>query len=113
MRCNRFVGNSDYERTERQRYLIQQLIAEVKQMSVAQMTEKMKAILEHVTMNIPESEIWAMIPELPEMLNYKFEMDRVPYDNMYSIIDVNGQGMLVPDWEPTLEKMHDFIYGTN
>lgn len=110
---NRFVGNSDYERTERQRYLIQQLIAEVKQMSVAQMTEKMKAILEHVTMNIPESEIWAMIPELPEMLNYKFEMDRIPYDNMYSIIDVNGQGMLVPDWEPTLEKLHDFIYGSN
>ena len=58
------------------------------------MTEKMQAILEHVTMNIPESEIWAMIPELPEMLNYEFAMDRVPYDGMYSIIDVNGQGML-------------------
>ncbi len=108
---NRFVGNSDYQRTERQRYLMQQLLAEVKQMSVAQMTEKMQAILEHVTMNIPETEIWSMIPELPEMLGYTFEMDRIPYDDMYDVISVNGQGMLVPDWEPTIEKLHEFIYG--
>ncbi len=109
---NRYVGNSDYQRTERQRYLIQQLMGEVKRMSVAQMTDKMQSILGHVTMNIPESEIWSMIPELPEMLNYKFETDRIPYDNMYDVISVKGQGMLVPDWEPTIEKLHDFIYGS-
>ncbi|MCI8317465.1 MAG: LCP family protein [Lachnospiraceae bacterium] len=108
---NRYVGNSDYQRTERQRYLIQQLMGEVKGMSVAQMTDKMQSILGHVTMNIPESEIWSMIPELPEMLEYKFETDRIPYDNMYDVIDVKGQGMLVPDWEPTIDKLHDFIYG--
>lgn len=108
---NRYVGNSDYQRTERQRYLIQQLMGEVKRMSVAQMTDKMQSILGHVTMNIPESEIWSMIPELPEMLEYKFETDRIPYDNMYDVIDVDGQGMLVPDWEPTIDKLHDFIYG--
>ena len=30
---------------------------------------------------------------------------------MYDVISVKGQGMLVPDWEPTIEKLHDFIYG--
>lgn len=108
---NRMVGNSDYQRTERQRYLIQQLIAEIRQMSVAQMTEKMQAILGNVTMNIPETEIWSMIPELPDMLDYKFDMDRIPYDNMYDVVSVKGQGMLVPYWEETLEKLQEFIYG--
>ncbi len=108
---NRYVGNSDFERTERQRYVIQQLMAEVKQMSVAQMTEKMQAILGHVTMNIPETEIWSMIGEVPDILEYEFEMSRVPYDDMYSVIYVKGQDMLVPDWDPTLEKLHDTIYG--
>lgn len=108
---NRFVGNSDYERTERQRYLLSQLLEEVKQMSVAQMTEKMQAILEHVTMNIPETEIWSMVTELPDMLEYTFEMDRIPYDNMYDVIYVGGQDMLVPYWDDTIDKLHDFIYG--
>lgn len=108
---NRFVGNSDYERTERQRYLISQLMKEVKRMSVAQMTEKMQGILECVTTNIPETEIWSMVSELPDLLEYEFNMDRVPYDNMYDVIYVNNQDMLVPYWEDTLEKMNEFIYG--
>ena len=108
---NRMVGNSDYQRTERQRYLLQQLLAEVKQMSVAQMTEKMKSILGYVTTNIPETEIWSMLSEFPDMLQYKIETERIPYDNMYDTISVNGEGMLVPDWEPTIEKLHEFIYG--
>ena len=75
---NRYVGNSDFERTQRQRYVLTQLMAEAKQLSVAQLTEKMQAILEHVTMNIPETEIWSMVTELPEMLDYKFEQVRIP-----------------------------------
>ena len=108
---NRFVGNSDFERTERQRYVLTQLMAEVKQLSLAQMTEKMQGLMQFVTTNIPETEIWSMLAEIPEILEYEFEMTRVPYDNMYSVIYVNGQDMLVPDWEATLEKMHNTIYG--
>ena len=107
---NRYVGNSDFERTQRQRYVLTQLMAEAKQLSVAQLTEKMQAILEHVTMNIPETEIWSMVTELPEMLDYKFEQVRIPYDDMYDIIYVNGQDMLVPYWEETLQKLQEQIY---
>lgn len=108
---NRYVGNSDFERTERQRYVLTQLMAEAKKMSVAQMTEKMQAVLQHVTMNIPETEIWSMITEVPELLDYEFETSRVPYDNMYDVIYVKGQDMLVPFWEETLEKLQEQIYG--
>ena len=108
---NRYVGNSDFERTERQRYVIQQLMKEVEQMSIAQMTEKMQGVLQYVTMNIPELEIWSMLSEVPEILDYEFEMSRVPYDGMYSTIYVSGQDMLVPDWTETLEILHKTIYG--
>ncbi len=108
---NRFVGNSDFERTERQRYVISQLIKEVRNMSLAQMTEKAQGVMKYVTMNIPESEIWDMIKEVPEILDYQFEMGRVPYDNMYETILVDGQDMLVPKWEETLTKLQEEIYG--
>ena len=86
-------------------------IAEAKQMSVAQMTEKMQAILGYVTMNIPETDIWSMITEIPEILDYEFETSRVPYDDLYSVIYVDKQDMLVPDREPTLERLQETIYG--
>lgn len=108
---NRMVGNSDYERTERQRYLLQQLLAEIRQMSLAQMTEKMQGILGYVTTNIPQTEVWSMLTEVPDMLQYTFETDRIPYDNMYDVIYVDRQDMLVPYWDQTLAKLHEFIYG--
>ncbi len=108
---NRYVGNSDFGRTERQRYILTQMVAAVRNMSLAQMTQDMQEILEYVTTNIEESEIWSMLTELPDMLDYDFETSRVPYDGMYSTIYVNGQDMLVPEWDETLTILHDFIYG--
>lgn len=108
---NRYVGNSDFERTERQRYVLTQLMEEVKQMSLAQMTEKVQNVLQYVTMNIPEKEIWDMVKELPDILDYTFESSRIPYDNMYDIIWVDNQDMLVPYWEDTLAKLQEQIYG--
>ena len=109
---NRYVGNSDFQRTDRQRYVLSQMMAEVKQMSLAQMTEKMQSLMQFVTMNIPETEIWSMLSEVPELLKYDFEMTRIPYDNMYDVIWVNSQDMLVPHWDNTLAKLHEQIYGT-
>lgn len=108
---NRYVGNSDFERTERQRYVLTQLIEEAKQMSLAQMTGTVQNVLQYVTMNIPETEIWDMVKELPDILNYTVETSRIPYDNMYDIIWVDNQDMLVPYWEDTLAKLQEQIYG--
>lgn len=108
---NRYVGNSDYARTERQRYVISQMIAEVKRMDVAQLTQFVKDVLPLVTHNVEEGEIWDMVTKAPEILQYDFVQDRIPYDNMYDVIYVNGQDMLVPDWGSTIEKLHETIYG--
>ncbi len=108
---NRYVGNSDFERTQRQRYVLTQLAEEAKQLSIAEITEKTQAILEHITTNVPETEIWSLVSEVPELLEYKIEQIRIPYDNEYDIIYVKGQDMLVPYWETTLEKLQKQIYG--
>lgn len=108
---NRYVGNSDFERTERQRYVLTQLLEEAKQMSLAQLTGTVQDVLQYVTMNVPETEIWDMVKELPDILDYTFETSRVPYDNMYDIIWVDNQDMLVPYWEDTLAKLQEQIYG--
>lgn len=104
---NRFVGNSDYARTERQRYVISQIIEEVKNMDALQLTQFVTNVLPLVTHNVEESEIWDLVTRAPEILQYTFVQDRVPYDNMYEVVSE----MLVPQWETTLEIMHNTIYG--
>lgn len=104
---NRYVGNSDYARTERQRYVISQIIAEVKRMDALQLTQFVKNVLPLVTHNVEESEIWDLVTRAPEILQYTFVQDRIPYDNMYDTVSE----MLVPQWETTIEMLHNTIYG--
>lgn len=108
---NRYVGNSDYARTERQRYVISQMIVEIKRMDVAQLTQFVKDVLPLVTHNVEESEIWDMVTKAPDILQYDFVQDRIPYDGMYDVIYVGGRDMLVPQWESTIEQLHETIYG--
>ena len=108
---NRYVGNSDYARTERQRYVISQIIEEIKRMDAAQLADFVKNVLPLVTHNVEETEIWDMVTRAPEILGYKFVQDRIPYDGLYEVIYVNSQDMLVPQWATTVEKLHNTIYG--
>lgn len=108
---NRYVGNSDYARTERQRYVISQMIVEIKRMDVAQLTQFVKDVLPLVTHNVEESEIWDMVTKAPDILQYDFVQDRIPYDGMYDVIYVGGRDMLVPQWESTIEQLHETLYG--
>ncbi len=108
---NRFVGNSDYTRTQRQRYVISQMVERLKSMSAAEMVSFVTKALPLVTHNIPENEIWDLVSDAPELLKYDYVQDRVPYDNLYEVVDVDGQGMLVPDWDDTIDQMQETIYG--
>lgn len=108
---NRFVGNSDYTRTQRQRYVISQMVEKLKSMSAAEMVTFVTKALPLVTHNIPENEIWDLVSDAPQLLEYDYIQDRVPYDGLYEIIDVDGQGMLVPDWDDTIAQMQETIYG--
>ena len=109
---NRFVGNSDYTRTQRQRYVIGQMTEKLKTLSTTQLYSFVKTVLPLITHNIPEEEIWDLVSDAPQLLKYEFITDRIPYDNMYETVDIDGQGMLVPDWDDTIAQLQDTIYGS-
>jgi len=108
---NRFVGYSDYERTERQRYVISQILNKVQSMNVAQLMSFARKVLPLITHNVKEADIWELITRAPTILQYTFVKDRVPYDGLYTIINYDDEDYLSPDWEETITKMHQTIYG--
>lgn len=107
----RYVGNADYQRTERQRLVLSKLLEKVKESSLVDLYELANVLVEKVSHNLPEDEFWGLLLEAPKLLKYELVQDRIPYDNMYEVIYVKGQDMLVPDWPETIQRLKATLYG--
>lgn len=105
----RKVGNSDYQRTERQREVLMKLLEKVKDMSFEDLDRLATRLLPLLTHNIPESEFWGLLAKAPTLLNYNIIQDRIPYDGMYH----GYNGNLVPDSESTVRRLKETIYGAD
>ena len=102
----RKVGNSDYQRTERQREVLTKLTQKIRQMSIGEIDKLANRLLPLVTHNIPENEFWGLLGKVPSMLHYQLVKDRIPYDGMF----VSQNEKLVPDWEETVAKLQEMLY---
>lgn len=105
----RKVGNSDYQRTERQREVLMKLLEKIKEMSFEDLDRLATRLLPKLTHNIPESEFWGLLAKAPTLLNYNIIQDRIPYDGMFH----SYNGNLVPDSESTIRKLKETIYGAD
>lgn len=103
----RKVGNSDYQRTERQREVLMKLLDNVKAMDLEDIDRLATRLLPMLTHNIPESEFWGLLAKVPTLLNYNIVQDRIPYDGMFQSIN----GNLVPNSELTIRRLKETIYG--
>lgn len=106
----RYVGHADYQRTERQRTVLTQILEKVKDMSITELYSFVEEVLPLVTHNIPEDEMWNLLSKSPSILQYDLVKDRIPYDDMYKVVYVKRQDMLVPYWEETIAKLKETIY---
>lgn len=106
----RYVGNYDYQRTERQRLIMTNLIQELSDMNLFEIYDTALDILPLVTHNIPESEIWSLLLQATELFDYTIVQDRIPYDGLFENQKINEQDVLVPEWEETIERLKDTIY---
>ncbi|MGN1187402.1 MAG: LCP family protein [Lachnospiraceae bacterium] len=104
----RQTAGSDFNRTNRQRAVIEQIIIKAKSMSLSQLDELADTILPKVYTNMTPDQIIGMIPDAVTYLGYEVEQIRIPFDNMYQSVD----GNLLPDYEATIEKLQSIIFAT-
>lgn len=94
----RKVGNSDYERTERQRRVVSKLIEKAKGLSVAELNLLMQHALPLITTDLEDSQILSyaleLFPMLPEL---EIQTLRIPVDGGYESKMIDGMAVLVPD----------------
>lgn len=108
---NRYVGNSDFERTARQRRVLEQVFIRVKDLKLLELNDLLNVILPQVTTNLTEGEIFSLILGLPSYANYDLQQCRIPIDGSYKNMRVKRMSVLSIDYEKNINEIQDKIYG--
>lgn len=110
----RKVGNSDFERTQRQRIVLKTIYNELKDASWLQLLDVYDTIAENVTTDMTNNQIlsiafsaYTMGADMDDINSY-----RIPADGMYYTERISGLGeVLIPgDWNETRQLIRDYLY---
>ena len=102
----RFTGNSDYERTERQRNVMTQILTKVKNMNAKELGKFALKVLPNLNYDIDGATMLLLIPQIPVFATYEIEQSRVPYDGLY----YSDNEILMPDMEETIRLLQETVY---
>lgn len=110
----RFVGNSDFDRTERQRRVLSTLFDKFKDQSYASMMRVLVSALNYVKTDLTSSEIQSLAYNVLKMKVDEVDQLRIPLDGTYDFgwavmngVDVNVVNI---DLEANRDAINRFIY---
>ncbi len=101
----RYVGNGDYQRTQRQRDVLQAIFAAMKNVDKAQLAVYAEDIMAKLNHDIAPLQMIQLIKLVPELAEYELVENRIPYDDLY----YSQNEMLVPDFEATIARLHETL----
>lgn len=106
----RYVGNADFERTERQRRVLNELLKKLKEMGVTKLPETVSAMLPYVKTSLSPGEIVKLGIKGIGLKTNGITQYRLPVDGTYKSQYINKMAVLVPDIELNKKKLLEFIY---
>lgn len=102
----RHVGNSDYERTSRQREVLTSFLGKFKDASLTEMLDAVGDARELMTTDLTDDDAGAMLQRYLTARTYTVIENRVPYDGYYTSQDEN----LIPDLDYTISMLQQMLY---
>lgn len=108
----RKVGNNDFERTERQRRVLGELINKAKKTSIIKLPELFTTILPYVKTNIPTNKLMNIGYTVFKFGGTTVDSLRIPGDGMFEGMKIYGMSVLVPDLEKNMDYLNKFIFST-
>jgi len=107
---NRYVGNIDFDRTARQRRVLEQVFAKVKDIKLTKLDDLLNKILPEVTTNLTEGELFSLILSLPTYMDYPIEQWSIPVKGSYSFLTIRGMSVLGIDFKENIDEINSRIY---
>lgn len=107
----RYVGNADFQRTERQRTVITKIIEKAKSSDPLTIDKFAKASMSHLATNMSQTQLFALTYKAIFSMNYEIKSMRIPDDDSYSYgTSSDGQSILEVDFEACKALLRKEIY---
>ena len=106
----RYVGNADFERTERQRTVMQQVMEKAKKNPLRLASICMTA-LPKMTTNLSAGALYGYAVTTPlKLISYEIQQQRVPADGTFSGADIGGESVLQVDFAAAQQQLADTVF---
>lgn len=106
----RYVGNADFQRTERQRLVISKIITKVKSSSPLVFNSFANSAFSKLTTNMTKNEMYALSYKVLFSMNYKQNSLRIPPEDYYTYGTHSGQSTLDVDFDKCIALLNKKIY---
>lgn len=105
----RYVGDGDFERTNRQRTVITKVFEKAKTLNLLEINDLLNTFLPQVKTNLTQEEILSLLLKALEYLQYDLESHRLPVDDSWKYMRVNGMSVLGIDLGKNQKALKEFI----
>lgn len=110
----RYVGNSDFERVERQKRVMEASLDKVKNMDALEYPKFLSSIYNSINSDMTLAKIITIGNTIHKIENLKIQNLRIPSDNNITLGDIYIGGdrasIVFPDLQSTTEEVLNFIY---
>ena len=106
----RYAGKADWERTDRQRYVLSVAFNKMKELSVTELMQLADTLLPYLSTDLSNSEMLEYIYLVASNHMTIGETYRLPVEGTYSAEIVYGMDVLVPDLEMNSKALQEYLY---
>lgn len=106
---NRYTGN-DYERTQRQRNIINQIINGCLESSPATLVSLAQVILPQITTDLEKTQVLNYAANIAAYLDYDIQQQQIPASGTYQGAMINGMSVISLDLDDNIAYLQSTIY---
>lgn len=106
----RYVGDADFERTKRQRTVLEQIFNKVKDYNLIELNSLLNIILPEITTDLTEGEAITLALEMNAYRKYDLKQYRLPYDGTWRDMRIKGMSVLGIDFEENIRNLKRDLY---
>ncbi len=107
----RYVGDADFERTQRQRKVLSELISELKTINPFKFDSIMKETLPHITTNMSNVSLYGSAAKMVVYLGYDINQIRIPVDKSWGYSTIDGLSVITVDFNENILMLAKELYG--